>query len=203
MSRVPFCHVERSRDICCSWTIAEWRTVSLVDLSTALEVTKMVIPTVLEVTKMGLPTTFCLTLLCYPCFSVSATNLRYPCFLVSVTNLCESAFICVGKLKLVIPSVPFCHSERPALSCRAKSRHLLFQDKSRVENTIACRPLDCARGDKNGSSDYVLTGIVVLSRFFLLSVTNLRYPRFSVSVSHPCLSVFICVYLCLSVFICV
>ena len=101
--------------------------------------------------------------------------------------------------KVSIPSVPICHSERLALSCcaynyvmssvqlchvartimscRAKSRHLLFLENSGVEKSIACRPLDCARGDKNaysncvrgdknGFSDCALADIVVSFRFF-------------------------------------
>ena len=48
----------------------------------------------------------------------------------------------------VILSVPLCHAKCLTLSCRAKSRHLLFL--SGVKKSIACRPLDCARGDKNG-----------------------------------------------------
>ena len=81
------------------------------------------------------------------------------------------------------------------MSCRAKSRHLLFLDKSRVENTISCRPLDCARGDKNaysdcargdknGASDYVLAGIVALSVFICVGKLKVGHSELD-SESRP------------------
>ena len=110
---------------------------------------------------MGLPTMLWLTLLCHSDFFSICDQAALSAFF----SICVPfVWICVGNLNTchserlalsccaynyVMPSVQLCHVKRPALSCRAKSRHLLFLNNSGMEKSVACRPLDCARGDKN------------------------------------------------------